>query len=115
MKRIERMGAQGEIVFRRVGRVPEGFSRKERSGEIVVGHSETGHHHVVREDGVVEYVGADPLICYLSLEGAESAEVTHLRSFDTHESLCLGGGIGAVWEVRRQREWTPEGLRRAAD
>jgi len=36
----------------------------------------------------------------------------HLRGHDTHEQLDLPRGI---WEVRRQREWTPEGERRALD
>ncbi len=115
MKTAERICAQGDVLFRRVLRVPDGFARNERAGRLVVAHSETGHHHAIDDLGVVEFVGASPLVCYLSLESTESAEVVHHRPHDTHETVCLGGGMGAIWEVRRQREWTPEGLRRAAD
>ncbi len=115
MKTATRMAAQGDVLFRRVPRVPDGYKRNEREGRIVVAHSETGHHHAIDDIGVVEFVGANPLICYLALESTESAEVVHHRAHDTHETVCLGGGMGAVWEVRRQREWSPEGLLRAAD
>jgi hypothetical protein len=43
---------------------------------------------------------------------SEPAELEHLRSFNTHESLVIAPGI---YEVRRQKEYTPEGWRRAAD
>ena len=49
-------------------------------------------------------------IAYLKVE--EDTELKHKRSFDTHESLLLTPGI---YEIRRQREYTPEGYRRAAD
>ena len=42
----------------------------------------------------------------------EPVDLEHLRSTDTHETLRLEPGI---WEVRRQREYSPEGWRRAAD
>ena len=115
MKNVEKCGAQGDVVFRRVSAVPEGFARVERNGPIVCAHSETGHHHAIDDTGVVEYRGVDPLRCFLVFESAERAEVVHHRHFDTHEALCLGGGIGAVWEVIRQREWAPEGWRRVED
>jgi len=81
----------------------------------VAAHSETGHHHAIDDTGVVQYASPDPLKCYLVLEGAEHADVVHYRSFDTHETVRLLGGIGSVWEVRRQREWEPEGWRRVED
>lgn len=115
MKTAKKLAAQGDVLFRRVDRVPDGFRRETDKGRIIVAHSETGHHHAIDSDGVVRFEGGDPLKCYLMLETVESAEVVHHRDFHTHESVCLGGGIGAVWEVRRQREWVPEGLRRVQD
>jgi hypothetical protein len=115
MKTISKMGAQGDVMFRRVERVPEGFARVERKGRLVVAHSETGHHHAIDDVGVVQFNGTDQLRCYLMLESVETADVVHHRSFDTHETVSLGGGIGAVWEVIRQREWAPEGWRRVED
>lgn len=53
----------------------------------------------------------DPMICYLQIAG-DFADVVHHRPHDTHETLRLVRGI---YEVRRQREWTPEGWRRVED
>ena len=38
--------------------------------------------------------------------------IEHLRSFDTHESISIAPGI---YEIRRQREYTPEGWKRVED
>lgn len=115
MKTIEKQGCQGDVLFRRVERVPEGFVAAKPTARIVVAHSETGHHHAIDDTGVVLYESKDPLVCYLSMETADHVDVVHHRSFDTHETMRLGGGVGAVWEVRRQREWAPEGWRRVED
>jgi len=49
---------------------------------------------------------------YLEVSGFEPAVLEHHRSFDTHEALEIKPGI---YEIRRQREYTPQGFRRAAD
>ena len=117
---VTTMAAQGDVLFRRIDTLPDGLTAvpDDEAGGHVVAHSETGHHHRVRgEDGarVCHYrpEGGDGLVSYLVLEGG--ATVTHERPWDTHAPLRLGGGAGAVWEVRRQREYTPEGLRRVED
>ena len=117
MKEVKKMAAQGDVLFRRVDRVPEGYECQPRTtGPIVVAHSETGHHHTVPGVIAALYVSrADPMVSYLMLDDVQALEVTHHRPFDTHEALSLGGGKGAVWEVRRQREHTPEGWRRVED
>lgn len=113
MKTIEKLGAQGDVMFRRVDGVPEGAKREKRTGPIIVAHSETGHHHAIDDTGVVRFEVSDPLVCYLRVDAA-FADVVHHRSFDTHETVRLLGG-GTVYEVRRQREYTPEGWRRVED
>lgn len=119
MKTVEKMGAQGDVVFRRVDRVPEGAKKLKRKGPLVVAHSETGHHHVIEDVGVVQFdVPGNPLVCYLQLTDGVTGDgcaVVHQRPWDTHETLKLLGNPGDIWEVRRQREWTPEGWQRVAD
>jgi hypothetical protein len=113
---IEKMAAQGDVLFRRVKRVPDGYEALPATVEIVVAHSETGHHHKVPGLHATHYAQrADPMVSYLQLGDAEALEVTHHRPYDTHAPIRLGGGAGAVWEVRRQREHTPEGWRRVQD
>lgn len=107
----EHQAAQGDVLFRRIDRVPQDARRIERRGPIVVAHSETGHHHAIDDTGVMLYEPADPLVCYLHITG-EWADVVHQRPFDAHATIRLRCG---VWEARRQREHTPEGWRRVED
>lgn len=115
MKTATKQCAQGDVLFRRVKAVPDDARRSARSGQIVVAHSETGHHHAIADDGIVLFESPNPLVGFLVMESVEYADVVHQRPWDTHETVRLGGGIGAVWEVRRQREWSPEGWRRVQD
>lgn len=123
MKIVNTQGAQGDVMFRRIDALPDDARRAEATdGAFVVAHSETGHNHVVMErPGLAYFSAMDDLralaeggieIAYLVVEGDTPALVEHQRSFDTHETIGLAPG---VWEIRRQREYTPEGFRRAAD
>ena len=82
----------------------------------IVGHSETGHHHVMDRETCDVMTGpakANPegmSILYAIVK--EPTEVKHLRATDTHKSLNLTPGI---YEIRPAREFSPEGWRRVAD
>ncbi len=117
MKTVTNQGAQGDVLFRRIDKLPKSaVEQKRKKGDpIVVAHSETGHHHTIGAADVRFYnEPGNALIAYLQL-GDGDCDVVHLRPFDTHETLRLLGGKGTVIEVRRQREWTPEGWRRVED
>lgn len=48
-------GRHGEVILKRVAGVPEGARLVESGASIIVGHSESGHHHALtieREAGV---------------------------------------------------------------
>lgn len=118
MIEIKTMGAQGDVLFRRVEKLPKGLNEVDAKAlRKVVAHSETGHHHAIDDAGVRMYQGDDPLTCYLMLESVEHCDVVHHRPHDTHETLRLlgGGQVGGIFQVRRQREYTPEGWRRVED
>lgn len=122
MKTVTTIGAQGDVMFKRVDRLPKAARAVERKGPLVVAHSETGHHHVIEDPFVKQFdVPGNPLVCYLQIgDGGQAIEcggvdVVHQRPWDTHETLRLIGKPGDVYEVRRQREWTPEGWQRVAD
>ena len=116
MKIISKRGAfQGDLLLRPVGALPANAVMRPRDGRLIVGHSETGHHHAIDEMKVAHFeVPGDPLVCYLQLDDA-SCDVVHHRSWDTHETARLTRRVSRVWEVRRQRERAPEGWRRVAD
>jgi hypothetical protein len=113
MNIIEKQAAQGDVMFRRIEALPpDATPILATKGAFVVAHSETGHHHVVLErPGVRMFAAMDVLKSYLVVED-EPATVEHKRDFDTHAPFALSPG---TWEVRRQREHTAEGFRRAQD
>lgn len=114
MKTFVKVAAQGEITIRRIGDVPK--KRKVRSdctpmkpeaGRYIIGHSETGHHHVLsRNDGAEVTVLDRPpegmRVLYAILENPASLD--HLRDHDTHESIKLEPG---EYEIRIAREYDP--------
>jgi hypothetical protein len=111
MKVIKTCAAQGDLLVRRATRIPDGACKLEPTGDHhVVAHSETGHHHVLPSDAELWREPGNEMVCYLRCEGAVLLE--HLRPFDTHETIQIPAGI---WEIRRQREYTPEGWRRVED
>jgi hypothetical protein len=107
MIEISRLAAQGDLMFRRIDALPLGVVERTSRGTLIVGHSETGHHHAIDDPSVrlFEKYERDPMVCFLSVDG-NFADVVHARAHDTHETLRL---LRGYWEVRRQREWTPEG------
>lgn len=116
MKTFTNCAAQGDLLITRIDEIPTDAVRQEPGdGVFVVAHSETGHHHVV-ESAPVEYFHAANdgdfagQVAYLRVN--EPVALRHLRSFDTHEALSIPAGL---YRLNQQREYTPEGFRRAAD
>ena len=115
MKTFQNQAAQGDLLLRRIDTLPpQAEAVKAKAGAYVLAHSETGHNHVVMErPNVTLYQDRANLFrSWLVVSGDEAVKVEHQRSHDTHEAIQIEPGI---YEVRRQREYTPEGFRRAAD
>jgi hypothetical protein len=111
MKTFQNQAAQGDLLITRVETLPDGITPAAiESGEYIVAHSETGHHHVVSAADCQVYETADPLVAYLVVDN--TVEFRHKRESHTHESIQAKSG---VFRLDRQREYTPEGFRRAAD
>lgn len=117
MKTFKNVAAQGDLYIRRIASIPSGAKAVvSEHGKFVVAHSETGHNHVIADRPNVRlYSEGDPMISYLEVIEATDATETlleHLRSYDTHETIKIEPGN---YEIRRQREYTPEGWRRVED
>lgn len=118
MKTFNNICAQGDVLMRRVKSIPKtALPVTHVNGEVIVTHSETGHHHVMvldqeTETPAVEMFSAkdNPLIAWLKVNRPTALE--HRRPHDTHEPIMFEPGI---YEVRRQREYTPEGWRQVQD
>ena len=102
--------AQGDLNIFVCDEIPENLKEvKAENGQHVLAHSETGHNHVT-EGNTVRVFEQDEFISYLDV--TKEINVVHLRSFDTHETITLPAG---KYRISRQREYIPEGFRRAAD
>jgi len=117
MRTFENQAAQGDLYIRRIDVIPPNAKpMKADNGNFIVAHSETGHHHVIAErPGVQVFVTDDPMVSYLQvIDATEQTEalLEHLRGYDTHETIKIPAGN---FELRRQREYTPEGWRRVED
>lgn len=104
--------AQGDLNIFACDEIPAGLAESVAvDGHHVLAHSETGHHHVV--EGNTVRVFMDPeneFESYLDVD--EPSNIVHLRDFDTHETIRL---LPGKYRITRQREYTPEGFRLAAD
>lgn len=111
MKTFRDQAAQGDVLFRRIKSLPKEAELVKSKGPIVVAHSETGHHHSFdASPSVWLYSTKDQFVSYLKVD--KPAVLKHHREHDTHEALMFDVG---VFEIRRQREWAPEGWRRVED
>ena len=106
--------AQGDILVIPITVIPTAVKPAVAEGvHYIVAHSETGHNHVIDRARAEVYEAADDaFIAYVRTLG-DGAEITHQRDFDTHETIALAPN--QTYEIRRQREYVPEGFRRAAD
>lgn len=110
MKHFTKIAAQGEITIIRLGDVPKkgsiaGVPLKLENGRFIIGHSETGHHHVLeRNDGatvhVLDRAPEGMRILHAILE--EPTKLIHQRPHDTHETIMLEPG---EYEFRIAREF----------
>jgi hypothetical protein len=107
---MTKIAAQGDMLIIRVDEIPPDALLVEET-EIVLAHSETGHHHVFEGRAQRFRMSGDELTSYLRVTD-EIGHVVHRRSWDTHAPISLPAGD---YMIRRQREWTPEGWRRVED
>jgi hypothetical protein len=105
MKSFKTTAAQGEISITRIEKMPSGMREvKPVAGKFIVGHSETGHHHVMTMEKArffePETQPAGMRILYAILD--EPKELVHERGFDTHEPIRHEPGM---YEFRSGREF----------
>lgn len=115
MKSFINEAAQGEMVFVRVNEMPSDIiAEQPTNGEYLVGHSTSGHHHVMSSKDVKLFrspaTDTRPLFSYIVVE--QPTEMLHRKDYQAHESLLFSPGM---FEVRHQRERTPTGWRMAID
>lgn len=113
MKTFSKIAAQGDFLIIKIDELPKDITPVRSEGDkFTIAHSETGHNHVMDATNVKAFELKKPDIYQMFLQIDEPTPIEHLRSFDTHEPILVPPGN---YEIRRQREYTPEGFRRAQD
>lgn len=108
MKKINKLVArQGDILLKTISEIPSGTQFvKQVGGRLILAHGEiTGHHHSVKADSSL-YAGPNNELYLLVKEGGV------LLEHQEHGAIPLAPG---AYEVKRQREYTPEAIRNVQD
>lgn len=101
---VKKLARQGDILFVKIDKLPKGL-KKTMDG--IVAHGEvTGHAHRVAENENVALLETEQGDKFVQADA--DWQIVH----DEHGPITLEKG---VWEARRQREYSPEAIRRVAD
>jgi len=101
---------QGDVLLVPIKKVPVHASTVDRvDGRLILAEGEaTGHAHTIVEESA-ELVTADEAAeLYLLVHGTSAVELVHQE----HDAIPIEPG---AYKVVRQREYTPEEIRRVAD
>jgi len=95
MRIFKKTSAQGEVNIMLVPTIPHGLAAFEPEGDFyIIGHSESGNHHVLEREKVDMFVGektgAGMQTLYALVK--EPARVRQLRDNDPHEVIALNKG-----------------------
>lgn len=98
----------GEIILLPVNKLPKG--KRSQHTNYIVGHSETGHHHVLESKTKFDIVEAVQL--YLDIK--EPAKIVQKKSYDRHKDLTIAPG---KYKVIYKNEYDPfqQVIRRVVD
>ena len=95
MREFKKSAAQGEVNVTLIDSIPNGLEPFEpENGVYIIGHSESGNHHVLECKHVDMFVGektqAGMQVLYAIVN--EPAEIKQLRDGQPHEAIALNKG-----------------------
>ena len=119
MPTIDKVARQGDVMLVRIDKLPIGLSRASRDhlGRIILAYGETsGHGHAIRDTHVVglRMAGSED-VDYIEVGGSGAATLSHeyeSGKLAEHEAITLPPGS---YHVVRQREYSPEAVKRVVD
>ena len=97
MKSLNKCIRQGEVMFVPIKSMPKGHTKHTN---FIVGHSETGHHHVL--ESTAEFDVLDKAMLYIRL--FEPANLVHQKSVNQHKTLTVPKGI---YKIVKKTEYDP--------
>ena len=101
---------QGDVLIERIDALPKELKKVAREGgRVILAHGEvTGHAHAIAAPNADLYSAVDAGdVTFLEIREAEVA-----LQHDEHATITLAPGS---YRVTRQREYSPEEIRRVAD
>lgn len=90
----------GEVCIHQVDTLPKGVEQVVNS--FIVGHSETGHHHVLESKREFKVTTIDKERLYLEL--FEPAKLVHKKEVNRHRDLVIPAG---TYEITHKQEYNP--------
>lgn len=124
MKTFKIKSAQGDVEINRIDEIPSDVSiepmevcDKHGFQSFILTHSESGHDHALVLDNPNDVkafrVNEGSLAnMFMYLDVVKESALRHMRDFDTHKPILIPPG---KYEIRRQREYRPEGWVPALD
>lgn len=88
----------GELFFRPISRMPKG--ERVSYDSFIIGHSETGHHHVLTSPKKFELIDGEDRAILLK----DVAKLFHQKEQDTHQTQVLAPG---AYKVYHKKEYNP--------
>jgi len=106
-------GRHGEVILKKVKSIPKGAKLIEEGQKIIVGHSESGHHHVLEaEHGVTIKMYEIDGKTYLDLPS--KVDLVHQKSAESHGTQTFAPGI-YIREIRQSYSYGERIMRRTID
>lgn len=109
------LGRHGEVVIYPIDKIPEDAKLVEEGTSIVIGHSESGHNHILditRSQGVTVKMYEKDGKTYLDIP--LMAHLTHQKTTEKHKTQVFNPGI-YIREIRECFDPTEKIMRRVKD
>lgn len=111
-------GRHGEVILKPVKEVPKEAKLVAEGANVIIGHSESGHHHVLtiqkeaQEEGVTIRMYEHDGKTYLDLPARGT--LTHQKTTEKHETQIFQPGI-YIREIRQSYSYAERVMRRVQD
>jgi hypothetical protein len=103
----------GEVMIVPVAEIPATATEIYSGKEYIVGHSETGHHHVAYGDiTMFRPMGADDGSLFMRVN--KDSVLEHRKSFDKHETKSLLKGLYTV-TIKKAYDYFAKRMTRVVD
>jgi hypothetical protein len=106
-------GRHGEIILKKIDKIPSTAKLIEKSSSLIIGHSKTGHHHIAvaeREQTVELY--EDNKKVYLSF--LVDTRIEHQKESEAHKTQVFKSGC-YVREIREVYSYAEKQMKRVRD